>query len=49
MLFRSLGVSAGDINAAAPPSVEPGGYIVQLDKDDTKPYDIDVSAPFTIS
>jgi beta-glucosidase len=49
--FRTsaLGVSAGDINAAAPPSVEPGGYIVQLDKDDTKPYDIDVSAPFTIS
>jgi beta-glucosidase len=44
----ALGVSAGDINSAAPPSVEPGGYIVQLDKDDTTPYDIDQSANFTI-
>jgi len=44
----ALGVSQGDINSAAPPSVEPGGYIVQLDKDDTTPYDIDQSATFTI-
>src|SRR5262249_21286710 len=29
----TLGVSQGDINGAAPPSVQPGGYIVQLDKD----------------
>ena len=44
----ALGVSQGDINSAAPPSVEPGGYIVQLDKDDTTPYDVDQSANFTI-
>lgn len=44
----ALGVSEGDINSAAPPSVEPGGYIVQLDKNDTTPYDVDLSAPFTI-
>jgi beta-glucosidase len=44
----ALGVSQGDINSAAPPSVEPGDYIVQIDKDDTTPYDVAVSAPFTI-
>lgn len=44
----ALGVSQGDIDSAAPPSVEPGGYIVQLDKDDTTPYDVDLSANFTI-
>jgi beta-glucosidase len=44
----ALGVSQGDINSAAPPSVEPGGYIVQLDKNDTTPYDVDLSANFTI-
>jgi beta-glucosidase len=43
-----LGVSQGDINSAAPPSVEPGNYIVQLDKVDTTPYDVDLSAPFTV-
>ncbi len=45
----ALGESQGDINAAAPPTVAPGGYIVQLDKNDTTPYDVDLSAPFTIS
>jgi len=44
----SLGVSMGDINSAATPSVQAGGYIVQIDKDDTTPYDVAVSAPFTI-
>jgi beta-glucosidase len=44
----ALGVSQGDINSAAPPSVEPGNYIVQLDKNDTTPYDVDLSANFTI-
>jgi beta-glucosidase len=44
----TLGESQGDINSAAPPSVEPGSYIVQIDKDDTTPYDVAVSAPFTI-
>ncbi|HEY7174330.1 MAG TPA: glycoside hydrolase family 3 N-terminal domain-containing protein, partial [Micromonosporaceae bacterium] len=45
----ALGESNGDINAAGPPTVEPGNYIVQIDKNDTTPYDVDVSAPFTIS
>ena len=45
----ALGESQGDINAAAPPTVQPGSYIVQIDKDDTTPYDVEVSAPFTIS
>jgi beta-glucosidase len=45
----TLAESAGDINAAGPPTVEPGDYIVQLDKNDTTPYDVAVSAPFTIS
>lgn len=44
-----LGVSSGDINAAGPPSVERGGYILQLDKNDTTPYDVDLSAPFSVS
>jgi beta-glucosidase len=43
-----LAETQGDINAAAPPTVEPGHYIVQLDKDDTTPYDVAASAPFTI-
>jgi beta-glucosidase len=44
-----LGESQGDIDSAAAPTVEPGDYIVQIDKDDTTPYDVGVSAPFTIS
>jgi beta-glucosidase len=44
----ALARSQGDIDAAGPPTVEPGGYIAQIDKDDTAPYDVDVSAPFTI-
>jgi beta-glucosidase len=47
-----LGETQGDINASGPPSVEPGGYIVQLPKDTIgtrNPYDAEVSAPFTIS
>jgi beta-glucosidase len=49
--FRAsvLGESQGDINAAGAPTVEPGGYVVQLDKNDTTPYDVAQSAPFTIS
>jgi beta-glucosidase len=43
-----LGVSQGDINAAAPPTVQDGDYVVQLDKNDTTPYDVDISAAFTI-
>ena len=45
----TLAESAGDINASGPPTVEPGSYIVQLDKNDTTPYDVAVSAPFTIN
>jgi beta-glucosidase len=45
----ALAETQGDINASAPPSVEPGAYIVQLDKNDTTPYDVAASAPFTIS
>jgi beta-glucosidase len=44
-----LGVSQGDINSAAAPTVEAGNYIVQIDKNDTTPYDVEVSAPFAIS
>jgi beta-glucosidase len=45
----TLGVSQGDINSAAAPTVQAGNYILQLDKNDTTPYDVDVSAPFSIS
>jgi beta-glucosidase len=45
----TLAETQGDINASAPPTVEPGAYVVQLDKNSTTPYDVAVSAPFTIS
>jgi beta-glucosidase len=45
----TLGESQPDINAAGPPTVDGGAYILQLDKNDTTPYDVAVSAPFTIS
>jgi beta-glucosidase len=45
----TLAETHGDINAAGRPTVEPGGYIVQLDKNTTTPYDVAQSAPFTIS
>jgi beta-glucosidase len=44
-----LAETPGDINASGPPTVEPGSYVVQLDKNTTKPYDVEVSAPLTIS
>ncbi len=44
----TLGETHGDINASGPPTVEPGDYIVQLDKNNTTPYDVESSAPFTI-
>ncbi len=44
-----LAETQGDINASGPPTVEPGSYTVQLDKNTTTPYDVAVSAPFTIS
>jgi beta-glucosidase len=44
----TLGESQGDINASGPPTVEPGSYVVELNKNTTKPYDVATSAPFTI-
>jgi beta-glucosidase len=44
----TLAETQGDINASGPPKVEPGAYVVQLNKNDTKPHDVAVSAPFTI-
>jgi beta-glucosidase len=44
----TLAETQGDINASGPPKVEPGAYVVQLNKNDTTPYHVAVSAPFTI-
>jgi beta-glucosidase len=44
----TLAETQGDIDASAPPTVEPGAYVVQLNKNDTTPYDVAASAPFTI-
>ena len=44
----TLAETQGDIDASGRPQVEPGNYIVQLNKNDTTPYDVDLSAPFTI-
>jgi beta-glucosidase len=44
----TLAETQGDINASGPPTVQPGSYLVQLDKNTTVPYDVAASAPFTI-
>jgi beta-glucosidase len=44
----TLGESQGDINASGPPTVEPGSYEVQLNNNNTTPYDVAVKASFTI-
>jgi beta-glucosidase len=44
----ALAETQGDINASGPPTVEPGAYIAQLDKNTTTPYDVEASAPFTV-
>ena len=44
----TLAESQGDINASGPPTVEPGSYVVVLDKNTLTPYDVAASAPFTI-
>jgi beta-glucosidase len=44
----ALAESQGDIDAAGPPAVEPGSYLVQLNKNTTTPYDVAATAPFTI-
>jgi beta-glucosidase len=45
----TLAETQGDINASGPPTVEPGSYVVQLNKNTTTPYDVAVSAPFTVT
>jgi beta-glucosidase len=45
----TLAETQGDINASGPPTVAAGSYILQLDKNTTTPYAVDVSAPFSIS
>jgi beta-glucosidase len=44
----TLAETQGDINASGPPTVEPGDYVVQLNNNDTTPYDVAVHAGFTI-
>jgi beta-glucosidase len=44
----ALAETQGDIDAAGPPAVEPGSYVVQLNKNTTTPYDVAATAPFTI-
>jgi beta-glucosidase len=44
----AMAETQGDINADGPPTVEPGSYVVQLNKNNTTPYDVAASAPFTI-
>jgi beta-glucosidase len=44
----TLAESQGDINASGPPTVEPGSYIVQLNKNTTTPYNVALSASFTV-
>ncbi|MGX7678897.1 glycoside hydrolase family 3 N-terminal domain-containing protein [Jatrophihabitans sp. DSM 45814] len=46
--LNTLAETQGDINAAGPPTVQAGSYVVQLDKNTTTPYDVEVSAPFTV-
>jgi beta-glucosidase len=45
----TLAETQGDINASGPPTVAPGTYVVQLDKNTTTPYDVAASAPFTVN
>jgi beta-glucosidase len=45
----TLAETQGDIDASAPPTVAPGAYVVQLNKNNTTPYDVAASAPFTIN
>ncbi|MEP6559638.1 MAG: glycoside hydrolase family 3 N-terminal domain-containing protein [Nakamurella sp.] len=46
--LTALGVSAGDIDAAGPPTVQKGDYVLQLNKNTTTPYEVELSAPFTV-
>jgi len=43
-----LGETQGDIDASGAPTVQPGSYLVQINKNTTTPYEVDLSAPFTV-
>jgi beta-glucosidase len=45
----ALAVTPGDMASTSSPAVESGAYRVALDKNDTTPYDVAASAPFTIT
>jgi beta-glucosidase len=45
----TLAETQGDIDASAAPTVAPGAYVVQLNKNNTTPYDVAASATFTIN
>jgi beta-glucosidase len=45
----ALAVTPGDMASTSPPEVDPGAYQLVLDKNWTTPYDVALSAPFTIS
>jgi beta-glucosidase len=44
----ALAQSQGDIDASGPPTVQRGSYVLQLNKNSTTPYEVDLSAPFTV-
>jgi beta-glucosidase len=45
----TLAETQGDIDASAPPKVEPGDYVVQLNTNSRTPYQVAASAPFTVN
>ena len=47
--LSALAETQGDINASGAPRVQPGSYVLQLDKNTTTPYEVDLSAPFTVN
>jgi beta-glucosidase len=44
----ALAQSQGDIDASGPPTVQPGSYVLQLNKNTTTPYEVDLSKEFTV-
>jgi len=44
----ALAQSQGDIDAFGPPTVQPGSYVLQLNKNTTTPYEVDLSKEFTV-
>ena len=47
--LSTLAETPGDINASGPPRVQPGDYLLQLNQNTTTPYQVDLSAPFTVN